>query len=79
MEYAISCTILPEFFARHGETLYYGICDPVTGTLRVRRSLPFHPGRPGTYGEGNVYIRQTFWVGSPAEEPLYYAFLRRAE
>ena len=79
VEYAISCTILPEFFARHGETLYYGICDPITGTLRVRRSLPFRPGRPGTYGEGNVYIRQTFWVGSPAEKPLYYTFLRRAE
>lgn len=79
VEYAISCTVLPGFFEQHGDMLYYGICDPATGEQNIRSSLPFRPGKPGTYEEGNVYIRQTFWVDSPADRPVYYAILRRIE
>lgn len=76
VECAISCTVPPAFFDAHGAPLFYGFYTPKDMTQELRTSLPLRPGRPGTYEEGNVYIRQTLWVTSTAEDPVWYAFLR---
>lgn len=78
VEYSLQSTLLPGFFARYGDRLDYGFYDPATGEVTVHSSLPMYPGKPGTYEEGNVYIRQSLYADSAAEAPVYYAFLRRA-
>lgn len=79
VEYSLLCTILPGFFARYGDPLDYGYYIPDTGEVEVRYSLPMRSGRPGTYEEGSQLIRQSLYIGSSEEEPVYFAFLRRTE